>query len=107
MCTVTSADRPARRLQPLRQVHPGDAHGHALHHLHEVAGGVVGRQQREARAGAAGQALHLALELLVREGVELDLDALARLHLADLRLLEVRDHVGRRRHQLRDRLRRR
>src|SRR5882672_11280195 len=30
------------------------AHGHALHDLGEVAGGVVGRQQRETRASGAG-----------------------------------------------------
>ena len=33
-----------------------DAHRHALHHLDPVAGGVLGRQQREGRAGAGAQA---------------------------------------------------
>src|SRR4051812_18219563 len=38
------------RAQPrVRPVPQGDAHGDALHHLGVIAGGVVGRQQAEAR----------------------------------------------------------
>ena len=49
--------------------------GDALHHLGEVAGGVVGRQQRElgARAGREGQ--HMALQRVAGEGVDRDLGA--------------------------------
>src|ERR1043165_3477805 len=42
---------------------PRHAHRHALHDLHEVAGGVVRGKEGERGAGAAGEALHLALEL--------------------------------------------
>src|SRR5580765_4691644 len=39
-----------------------DEDGDALHHFVEVPGGVVGRQQREARAGRAGDALDVTSE---------------------------------------------
>src|SRR3954470_2229342 len=57
------------RAQAGAQGQLGDAvdahqHRHALHDLREVAGGVVGRQKREARAGAAGQAVDVSLVLL-------------------------------------------
>src|SRR5207247_858660 len=76
------------------RVHPGDANRHPLHHLDEVARGVVRGQQREARTGSAGEALHLAFELPAGVRVDRDLHRLPRLHRADLRLLEVRHQVG-------------
>src|SRR5690349_11428052 len=39
-----------------------DLHRHPLHHLDEVAGGVLRRQQAEARAGAALDRIDMALE---------------------------------------------
>src|SRR6266508_1154389 len=68
------------------QRHPGghaverDAHRDALSDLHEVAGGVVGGKEREARAGPAGQALHLSTKR-PPVGVHLDVGPLADLHL--------------------------
>src|SRR5512143_3220541 len=54
-----------------------DAHRHALGDLHPVAGGVLRRQQREGRAGAAADALHRALEMLSRVHVDADVHVLA------------------------------
>ena len=52
-----------------------------------------GGQQREARAGGAGQALHVALEVAAgRRCRRCTVHRLARAHLADLVLLEVGDH---------------
>ena len=51
--------RPQQMLGILTRVEH-DLHGHALHDLHEVAGRVFRRQQAEARAGRAGDAVDLA-----------------------------------------------
>src|SRR5262245_8132176 len=67
-----------------------DQHRHALHDLGEVAGGVVRRQQREARARATCQAVDVARQLLII-GVDVHARALAGPHLGDLVLLEVGD----------------
>ncbi|EAU64574.1 conserved hypothetical protein [Stigmatella aurantiaca DW4/3-1] len=67
-------------------------HGDALHHLHEVAGGVVRGQQREARAAGARQAVHMRPEVLAAKGVHLHIHRLARAHPAHLVLLEVGHH---------------
>ncbi|CAD5251153.1 hypothetical protein BOSE21B_10914 [Bosea sp. 21B] len=66
-----------------------DADRHALDDLGEVAGGVVGRQQGEDRAGAAGNAADRAVESLAGQGVDGDLRLVADLQRAYLRLLEV------------------
>src|SRR4051812_5003602 len=55
--SATDVDRDLGRhagaqREPRRQADLRDAHGHALHDLDEVAGGVVRRQQGEAGAGA-------------------------------------------------------
>src|SRR5215469_6528359 len=42
----------------------------ALHHLGEVAGRIVGRQQRELGTGGRRDPLHTATQLLVRERVD-------------------------------------
>ena len=55
-------DRHAGAQRHVRLLGPGDAHRNALHHLHEVARRVVRRQQREAGAGAAREALDGAFE---------------------------------------------
>jgi hypothetical protein len=51
-----------------------------------------GGEQREAGAGGAGHALHLALELLPAVGVDLHARRLAGLHPPDLVFLEVGHH---------------
>src|SRR5580765_8014196 len=53
--------RPQRmlRVHGAVQVNP---HGNALHHLREVAGRVIGRQQRELRAGGRRQALDMTAD---------------------------------------------
>src|SRR6266542_6401017 len=66
-----------------------DAHWHALHHLDEVAGGVLRRHQTKARAGGASYAGDRAVVLLPAERVHLDLDLLAGTHALQLGLLEV------------------
>src|SRR3954469_13166154 len=54
-----------------------DPDRHTLHHLDEVAGGVLRRQDRELRAGARRERADLALEDVVRERVDLERDGLA------------------------------
>ncbi len=66
-----------------------DAHGKALDDLGEVAGGVVGRQQREHRARRRREARDHAVELLARQGVDRDRDRLPGLEAGELGLLEV------------------
>src|SRR5262245_2451981 len=66
-----------------------DLHRHPLDHLDEVAAGVLGRQQAEARPRGRGDAFHLALEGLPAVGVDLDVGHLPYPHAVDLRLLEV------------------
>src|SRR5258705_8276993 len=68
----------------------------ALNYLHVVAGRVLRRQQREARAGARLEAVNMSTEDDPWVSVQLDLDRLSGTHPVELRLLEVRDnpHVG-------------
>src|SRR6266436_9444737 len=65
----------------------------ALDHLGEIAGGIVGRQQRELRSTGRRYSLDAAMQLLVREGVDCDVDGLTWPNSRELRLLVVRDHV--------------
>ena len=67
-----------------------DAHGHALHHLDPVAGGVLGRQQGEGAAGAGvqpGDGAVVGDRAAIQVGGHLD--RLADAHLAQLAFLEV------------------
>ena len=75
-----------------------DPHRHALHDLGEVAAGVVGRQQGEARAGRGAQRLDRAVEPGAVVGIDGELDRIADLHRLQLRLLQVgrHPHVARR-----------
>src|SRR5262245_1780789 len=66
-----------------------DLDGQALDDLNVIAGRVLWRQQREARAGARLEAVNVPPEDLVRISVQPDLDWLPRAHAAELRLLEV------------------
>src|SRR5882724_6636006 len=79
------------RVAELLGVQP-DLHRDPLDDLDPVAGGVLGRQEREARAGARREGVHGAVEDLPREGVDLDLGGHARLHPGELGLLEVGEH---------------
>src|SRR5262249_7233777 len=84
-------DAPARPERHARgRIRDVNADGNALHDLGEVAARVVRREQREARSGGARHALHVALELHAGVGVDRELDGLARAHVPDLRLFEVR-----------------
>src|SRR5262245_18517497 len=66
-----------------------DLHRDALHHLHEVPGGILGRQHAELCAGRAGDAAHVAVEVPSTERVDRDPGLLARAHGLELRFLEV------------------
>src|ERR1700722_19850610 len=61
----------------------------ALHDFHVIAGGVFGRQQAEAGAAGAGDAINFAF-IFAAGGVYLDVDLLTDFHLAMLRLFKVR-----------------
>ena len=68
-----------------------DLHRHALHHLHVVAGGVLGRQQAELRAGRRRDAVDVPLERPCRRARRRRRSAFwpGRI-VRELRLLEVR-----------------
>src|SRR6266478_8732066 len=70
-----------------------DANRDALDHLGEIAGGIVGRQQRELRSAGGRYSLDAAMQLLVREGVDCDVNGLTWLNPRELCLLVVGDHV--------------
>src|SRR5208282_798957 len=60
----------------------------ALHHFDVVAGGVFWRQQAEALSTSAGDGINMTF-VGFAGGIDFDLCPLARLHLAQLCLLEV------------------
>src|ERR1700686_1105290 len=64
----------------------------ALDHLGEIAGSIVGRQQRELRSAGRRYSLYAAMQLLVREGVDRNINGLTWLNSRELRLLVVGDH---------------
>src|SRR5215831_4646289 len=66
-----------------------DLDGQALNDLHVIAGCVLWRQQREARAGARLEAVNMPPEDFVRISVQPDLDWLPGAHAVELCLLEV------------------
>src|SRR5262244_4611210 len=66
-----------------------DLDGQALNDLHVIAGRVLRRQQREARAGARLEAVNMPPEDFVRISVQPDLDWLSGAHAVELCLLEV------------------
>ena len=68
-----------------------DLHRHALHHLDEVAAGVLGREQAEAGPGGRGDAVDVPVEGVV-VGVDHDAHVLPGPHLLELCLLEIRRH---------------
>src|SRR5580658_898501 len=64
-----------------------DPDGNPLHHLGEIAGRVVRRQQRELRSAGGRNALDMAVQPRAGEAVDRDIGGLARLHPRQLRLL--------------------
>src|SRR5260370_22559229 len=59
--------------------------------LAEFPGRILRREEAEARAGGAGQALHPAAVVAI-DGVDVNLHRLAGAHPLDLRFAEVRGH---------------
>ena len=93
---VASTDMPGRTRVPsagLRIQH--DLDRDALHDLGEVAGGIVGRQQREGAAGAGRPAVDMAGQRQVGKRVHGDARRVAETHVGHLRLLVVRDDPDR------------
>src|ERR1700754_3081922 len=92
------------RQQPLEQrlaLVERNPHRDALHYLGKVAGGIVGRKQRELRSTRRRNALDLAAQRLVRKGIDGDLDRLTGFYPRQLRLLVVGDHIHiRKRHDV-------
>ena len=91
--TVGTTDMPSARNWSISvRLVEDDLDRHALHHLDVVAGGVLGRQQAEAGAGAGLQTVDVAVQRPTGIGVDGDLHRLARTHVGKLRLLEVGRH---------------
>src|SRR5712691_3564737 len=91
--TDVSDDRHARQqaLQQRLALVERDTDRDALHDLGEIAGGVVRRQQRELRSAGRRNPAHAAVQFLLREAVDRQIDRLARLDPRELRLLVIRD----------------
>src|ERR1700730_5712560 len=66
--------------------------GNSLNHLGEISGRIVGRQERELRAGARRKREHMAVQPVTRERIHGDLRRLADGHVRQLGFLVVRDH---------------
>ena len=79
-------------LLDLLEIVEDDLHGHALHDLHVVARGVLRRQEAEAGAAAALEAIDVGRKLDAGVRVDGHGHGLSGLHLGQLRLLEVGDH---------------
>src|ERR1700751_3522040 len=82
-------DRHARPQLDRRATLKHDLHGNALHDLGEIAGGIVGRQQREFLAAGRGERVDVTMHDLTGEHVDGDVDRLALVHIGELRLLVV------------------
>src|SRR5262252_8976365 len=78
--------QPGVELCEILTVVPRDLDGNALDDLDEVSGRVVGRHQREPRAGRSRDALDLAVERLAAERVDRDVDRIAGADALELRL---------------------
>ncbi len=68
-----------------------DAHRNTLHHLHVISGGVLRRQQTEARTAGSADRLHFA-GVFLAGCVHAEADALAGVHALQLRLFKIRRH---------------
>ena len=69
----------------------GDLHRDALHDLGEIAGRIVGRQQRELGARGGRERQHMAAQDMSRKSVDGDLRLLPDRHVGELRFLVVGD----------------
>src|ERR1700730_10942582 len=79
----------------------GDPNRDALNHLGEIAGGVVGRQQRKLRSAGRGDSLDAAVQPLAWESIDGHVDGLTRSYPGQLGLLVVGDDVDvRQRHDI-------
>src|SRR5258708_19648267 len=76
----------------IRRFVENDLDGQALNNLHVIAGRVLRRKQREARAGARLEAVNMALENSIGISVHFYPDWLPGAHSVELCLLEVRHH---------------
>jgi hypothetical protein len=88
--TSTTTLMPTRKRRLARRVVDADAHRNALHDLDPVAGGVLRRQQREARAEAGLMLATLPVPDGARIGVDADRRRLARLHIGQFGFLRAR-----------------
>src|SRR5579884_2236381 len=99
--TATALPRVVAGVDPRDPVER-DPDGDQLDHLDEVAGGVVGRQQRGGGAGGGADALHVPVEDAAPQRIDRDPDRVAHADRAQLRLLDVGHHphvVGQREEQ--------
>src|SRR6266849_6670849 len=93
---VNPGDDRHSRQQPLQQrlvLVERDPNRNALNHLGEIAGGVVGRQQRELRSAGGRDPLDPAMQSLAWETVDGHVDRLAWFYPGELGLLVVGDNV--------------
>src|SRR5262249_9010192 len=92
----------ASRIDPCHHRHPWpqlrdqrlpriefNADGDSLHHLGEVSGGIIGRQQSKARSARRRETPYAAMQDRARKHVDGNLDRLAWRHVRELRLLVV------------------
>src|SRR5262249_19811790 len=90
---IDSHGRDHRHARPERDVGRRIVHNdldrHALHDLDVVAGGVLGRQQRERGAGSRLNAVDVTADGALRIGVDVERHRLSRPHAVELNLLEV------------------
>ena len=95
--TLGSTDIPgaSRRLGSLIGIHipiERDLHRNPLHDFDEIAGGVLGGDDAEARAGAHLYRLHRAVKFFIGIGIDSNGHGLAGRHFIQLRFLEIRRH---------------
>ena len=66
-----------------------DPHRNALHHLDEIPGRILRRQDRKLRAGAGRERTDRALEYMVGECVDVERDALADRDIGEIGFLRI------------------
>ena len=65
----------------------------ALNNLYKIAGGILGRKEREIRASSALKAVDVPPQPQVGKGVNRNYDGLTSLHVSELSLFEVRYYI--------------
>src|ERR1051326_7433682 len=76
----------------IRRLVENDLHGHTLHDLHVVASRVLRWQQTETRAGSRLNTIDVSFENFIGIRIDGELGGLARLHVSDVVLFEMRGH---------------